>query len=254
MSARMKLVVAYLGTPFSGWQRQGGRPTVQGELERVLAAVTGGGRIAVVGAGRTDAGVHAAGQVAHCDLPGRVPADDLCRALNAVLPAAIRVRGCRAVRADFHARYGARGKLYRYRVRRRQPLPWHDPRVTAAPPNLDLEALEEALSLLPGSRDWASFTVTDPGRESTVRDLYRVELARRRDGFDIDFVGAGFLRYQVRRMVGAALEVGSGRRSLAELRSLIEQPQPGARILTAPAEGLCLEHVYYRQPPGLRFP
>ena len=252
MTDRMKLVVAYVGSPFSGWQRQRGQRTVQGELERALAVITGGRSIAVVGAGRTDAGVHAAGQVAHCEVPGRMPPDGLERALNRVLPREVRVRNAQSVGATFHARRSARGKLYTYRVRwRPPPCPWHDPRVATAPQVMDLETLAEAFSVLPGTHDWASFTVPDPGPESTVRTVFGVELRARRDGFDVDFVGTGFLRYQVRRMVGAVLEVGCGRRRLDDLRCLIEDPRPGAKIQTAPASGLCLERVYYRQAPRL---
>jgi tRNA pseudouridine38-40 synthase len=252
MAPRTKLLVAYVGTPFSGWQRQSEQRTVQGELERALALFTGGREVAVVGAGRTDAGVHAAGQVAHCELPGRIPHESLLRGLNGILPLEIKVRSALSVGAAFHARRDARGKLYTYRVRwRPASLPWQDPRAATMAPTFDLEMLSEALRLLPGNHDWASFTVPDPGPESTVRALYRAELRQRRDGFDVEFVGSGFLRYQVRRMVGAVLEVGSGRRLLRDLRRLIEQPQPGARIQTAPAAGLCLERVYYRRSPSL---
>ena len=116
---------------------------------------------------------------------------------------------------------------------------------------MDMATLAEAFSVLQGTHDWASFTVPDPEPESTVRTVFAVDLRERRGGFDVDFVGTGFLRYQVRRMVGAALEVGCGRRRLDDLRSLIEDPRPGAQIQTAPAAGLCLERVYYRQAPRL---
>ena len=252
MAARMKMAVAYLGGPFSGWQRQSGRRTVQGELERALAVITGGRDIAVVGAGRTDAGVHAAGQVAHCEVPDRMPPDGLVRALNRVLPREVRVRNAVPVSAAFHARHSARAKLYTYRARwRPPPYPWHDPRAATVPQVMDMETLAEALSVLPGTHDWASFTVPDPGPESTVRTVFAVEFRERRGGFDVDFLGSGFLRYQVRRMVGAVLEVGSGRRRLDDLRCLIEDPRPGAQIQTAPAAGLCLERVYYRRAPRL---
>ena len=246
MSARMKLVVAYLGTPFAGWQRQQDQPTVQGELERALAQITGGRAGAVVGAGRTDAGVHAAGQVAHCDLPERLPPAALVRALNAVLPPAIRIRAAARVDPDFHARSSARGKLYTFRASWREPLlPWLGLRVATVAP-VDVDALGAALRILPGTRDWASFTVPEPGPDSTVRTLFRVDLRRRREGFEADFVGDGFLRYQVRRMMGAALEVAGGLRSPEDLRSLTAEPRPGAAIRTAAAGGLSLERVYYR--------
>jgi tRNA pseudouridine38-40 synthase len=248
----MKLVIAYLGTPFHGWQRQRGQRTVQGELERALTRCVGGTKITVIGAGRTDSGVHAAGQTAHCDLPGRIPAESLVSSLNAILPREIRLRSARPVGDGFHAQKSALGKLYTYRLRWRAPgLPWLDLRSAAVSPLADMEAMTTALSLLPGTRDWASFTVREPGPQSTVRTLYEARLIPRRFGAELRFVGEGFLRYQVRRMVGAVLEVGRQRRDLDSLRLLLDRPTPGAPLQTAPAGGLCLERVYYRQSPIL---
>ena len=122
MVNRMKLELAYLGRPFHGWQRQRDRTTVQGELEAALTTLFRGHRIKVVGAGRTDAGVHAAGQIAHCDVPGPIPVEALVRGLNARLQPEIRALSARAVPASFHARKDALGKLYTYRVRWR-PAP-----------------------------------------------------------------------------------------------------------------------------------
>ncbi len=120
MAFRVKIVVAYLGAPFHGWQRQSGQRTVQGELERALSKCVGGTKITVMGAGRTDAGVHAAGQTAHCDLPGRIPPEKLVSSLNAILPPEIRVRSARPVGTDFHAQKSALGKVYTYRIRWRE--------------------------------------------------------------------------------------------------------------------------------------
>jgi tRNA pseudouridine38-40 synthase len=248
----MKLEIAYQGRPFRGWQRQRSQPTVQGELEAALAALFQVQRVAVVGAGRTDAGVHAAGQVAHLDPPGPIPPEALVRGLNARLPPEIRVLSARPVAATFHARTSALGKLYSYRARWQEvTLPWSEPRSATVRRIEDPAAFAAALELFPGRHDWASFTVPNPASESTIRTLFSLQLRNRRAGFDLDFVGEGFLRYQVRRMVGALLEVASGERALEELEKLIEDPQPGAKIRTAPASGLCLEHVYYRACPAL---
>ncbi len=250
MAVRMKIVVAYLGAPFHGWQRQRSQRTVQGELERALAKCVGGTRITIMGAGRTDSGVHAAGQTAHCDVPGRIPPEKLVSSLNALLPPEIRVRSARATDPGFHAQKSAVGKLYTYRIRwRERDLPWLDPRSAVIKPVADMEALTTALNLLPGCRDWASFTVTKPASGSTVRTLYAVRMRTRRSGIDLEFVGEGFLRYQVRRMVGVLLEVGRRRKTLDDLRRLLDHPTPGASIQTAPAAGLCLEKVYYRRVP-----
>jgi len=250
MAHRMKLVVAYLGTDFHGFQRQQGQRTVQGELERAFAKVTGDPAMTVVGAGRTDAGVHAVAQVAHVDLAAAIPPEGLVRGLNSILEPTIQIRSARIVGSRFHARKNARGKLYTYRARwGSAPLPWVDIRSARVRKVEDPSQLAAAARLLVGRHDCASFTVTDPGCESTVRDIFRVRLQRRREGLDLEFVGNGFLRYQVRRMVGALLEIGWSRRTVEDFRALIEHPQPGAPIQTAPASGLTLERVYYRRSP-----
>ena len=133
MVTRMKVVVAYWGRPFHGWQRQPGHRTVQGELEKALSRMTGSTTIGVTGSGRTDAGVHAAGQVAHVDLPTVIPPSGLKRGLNGILPPEIRVLRARPVGPDFHARKCALGKLYVYRGVWREPTyPWSEPRAASA--------------------------------------------------------------------------------------------------------------------------
>ena len=250
MGHRIKLTVAYLGGPFRGWQRQQEGPTVQGELECSLTAATSGLEVIVVGAGRTDAGVHAAAQVAHADLPVWIPADGLLRGLNGLLPEEIRVRSVVAVDGGFHARRSALGKLYTYRARWKAPiLPWTGLRTAPVHPITDRASLLLAVRLLPGRRDMASFSV--PQAMPTTRTLSRVWAAERRYGLDLHFVGDGFLRYQVRRMAGALLDVGRGRLSLAEFRDLLDDPRPGAPLHTAPARGLTLERVFYRDSPLL---
>jgi tRNA pseudouridine38-40 synthase len=250
MATRIKLTVAYLGEHFCGWQRQAHGRTVQGELERALSGVTGGHRIAVVGAGRTDAGVHAAGQVAHADLPVAIPMVGLKKALNRVIGPYIRIRSVVPVVASFHARRSALGKVYSYRVQWRSPeLPWTGLRTAVVPPISDPRALERAVAMLPGRRDMASFSI--PQQMPTERTLYRAWTEDRRNGLILHFVGDGFLRYQVRRMAGAALDVGRGRVELAEFEDLLLRPQPGARVQTAPARGLTLERVFYRDSPRL---
>jgi tRNA pseudouridine38-40 synthase len=225
---------------------------VQGELHNALATLFRGRGVSVVGASRTDTGVHAAGQVAHLDPPGSIPPEALVRGLNSRLPRQIRVLSARPVAATFHARKSALGKLYTYRARWREPrLPWLEPRSAAVKEISDSANFSAALDLMVGRHDWASFTVPDPGTESTTRTLFRVRIRHWPEGIDLDFFGEGFLRYQVRRMVGALLEVGTGDRDVDDLRNLIEKPRPGAPIRTAPAQGLCLEHIYYRSCPAV---
>ena len=254
MALRMKLVIAYDGRPFHGWQRQDEQTTIQGEIENALEDLFQGRRIPVVGAGRTDAGVHAAGQAAHLDAPGPIPADALVRGLNSRLVPEIRILSARSVSPSFHARRSALGKRYTYRVRWYAPAPpWRQGRSATIRPISDLSTMHGALNALVGRRDWASFTVPDPGSESTTRTIYSVRLRPLRGGFDLEFIGEGFLRYQVRRMVGALLEVATGDRSLIELEDLVSSPQPGTHVRTAQAHGLSLEHVYYRACPAVTY-
>ena len=255
MGARAKLTIAYLGGSFSGWQRQDNARTVQGDLERGLAKLTDGHHVAVVGAGRTDAGVHAAGQVAHVDLPTAIPVDVLPRTLNQRLGSDLRVRAAVTVSGGFHARRSARGKHYVYRILWREPeLPWLGTRAAVFPPPSEPRTLELACRRLPGRRDWASFTVTDVAHRSTIRSLFRTEVVWRRTGLELHFFGEGFLRYQVRRMAGALLELGSGRMSTRRFADLLARPSPGAPVPTAPARGLTLEKVYYRASEKLTLP
>ena len=243
---RLKLTLAYLGTPFSGWQRQQNGRTVQGELEEAASTVCGR-RVVFTGAGRTDAGVHAVGQVAHCDLPEGVPPESFRRALQRRLPAEISVRGSVAAGSGFHARHTARAKLYVYRARWRSPgLPWTNLRSATLPPPRMGTSLESAVALLAGRHDFASFTVPEVCSRSTVRTVFRTWARPVRDGIDLAFLGDGFLRYQVRRMAGAVLEVAWGDRSTQELRALLSVPRPGAPVRTLPARGLSLERVFYR--------
>lgn len=252
MVRRMKLEIAYQGLSFHGWQTQRDQRTVQGELHSALAALFREHRVLVVGAGRTDSGVHAAGQVAHLDPPGSIPPKALVRGLNSRLPRQIRVLSAQFVADTFHARKSALGKRYTYRARWREPrFPWLEQRSAVVRKISDAARFSDAVDLFVGRHDWASFTVTNPGTESTTRSIFRVRLHHRREGIDLDFFGEGFLRYQVRRMVGALLEVGSGDRDVDGLKDLIENPRPGAQIRTAPAHGLCLEHVYYRNCPAV---
>ena len=249
MARRIKLTIAYLGTPYHGWQRQPGQKTIQGEIENAVAAMTRGLRVVVTGAGRTDAGVHARGQVAHLDLPETFPPEALSRALNARLPETIRIMGAITAPPRFHARFSARAKRYAYRIGwGAAPLPWREQRTTRMPEPAHREALERCLHALIGRHDMASFSVPDPTQGPTVKTIFAVRTSWGRTTLRLDFFGSGFLRYQVRRMAGTLLQVGAGVRSIADFIRLIEIPTPGASLPTAPARGLTLERVFYRLP------
>lgn len=251
MGSRLRLTLAYLGTGFAGWQKQQNARTVQGELEKALARLYGRA-VPVVGAGRTDAGVHADAQVAHLDPPLAVPPTGVLAALNGFLPPDVRVLRVEEVRPGFHARRSAAGKRYRYRLAWGPILPpWEGLRRLWLPRPPDLPAVATALRLLPGEHDFARFALSGHmgrGRRGTVRTLYLATMTRRTFAADLVFEGDGFLRGMVRRLVGALLEVAFGRRDQGWLEALLGGKTDPPPAPTAPPHGLSLERVYYRPP------
>lgn len=247
-SARLKFVVAYDGAPFVGWQSQRGGNTVQDYLERAFACVIGRPR-RIHGAGRTDAGVHALAQTAHIDLPDRsIDAHKWPAALNASLPPQIRVLRSAYVSEKFHARFSARGKIYRYRI-------WHD---RVLPPfevgrawqvvtPLDFPAMEAEAAAFLGRHDFASFAANRGTPETdTRRTITKVKLSAKGKALTIEIAGNGFLYKMVRLMVGALVRRGSGQAAAGELRTRLLHPEcvSSARFV-APAAGLVLVRVLY---------
>lgn len=242
-----RLVLEYDGADFAGWQSQsGGQRTVQGELRAALLGLAAEPEpLRVVGAGRTDAGVHAAGQVASAALITRLGAEALGRALNARLPADIAVLHCAPAAQDFDARRAARGKHYRYQVWNgpvRSPLRarrWHH-----EPRPLNVEAMRAALRHLPGRRNFASLRAAGSHVQSSIRHLRRAELCGESGGaLRFDFEGDGFLRHMLRNAVGTLLEVGLGRRSADSLPAMLAAADRRLAGPTAPAHGLTLQSV-----------
>jgi tRNA pseudouridine38-40 synthase len=247
MSRRLKLIVAYDGAPFAGWQSQSHRNTVQDNLERAFERVTGGGA-RVHGAGRTDAGVHALAQCAHVDVPNKsLSADRWIKALNALLPSAIRVLRCRYVSKDFHARLSAKGKIYSYRIWTAHILPpfeyrraWH----IGQP--LDLKVLKSAARHFVGTQDFASFAANrgEPER-STIRTINSVRVRQKGPCVTIEFDGDGFLYKMVRLIVGALVKCAFGKMRIEEVVSRLDSGKVGSARFAAPAEGLYLVRVRY---------
>ena len=244
---RLKLVVAYDGASFGGWQSQVHGNTVQDQLESALRRITGQ-KIRVHGAGRTDAGVHALGQTAHIDLEGgRFTPARLLPAVNAVLPPQIRVMSIRAVAADFHARFSARGKVYRYRIWNAAVLPplelsraWH----VAQP--LEEARMRKVLALFEGEHDFAAFSANRGKKEdSTVRTIRSVRFSRRGPSITLDVDGNGFLYRMVRMMVGATVRCGLGRMEPTEIAQRLKVFTSEKIRFVAPAEGLFLLRVRY---------
>ena len=247
MRSRLKLIIAYDGTGFAGWQSQSHRNAIQDHVERAFERISGES-VRVHGAGRTDAGVHALAQCAHVDLPdNRLSAARWTTALNALLPPAIRVLRCQYVPKDFHARHSAKGKIYRYRIWSAHLLPpfeygraWH----VSQP--LDLKVLKKAAKAFAGTHDFAGFA-TNRGKpeKSTIRTIYSARVRRNGPCVTIDFDGDGFLYKMVRLIVGSLVQCALGKMRIEDLTERLDFSQAGRTRLAAPAEGLFLVRVRY---------
>ncbi len=241
----LKLLIEYDGTAFSGWQVQPNGRTIQGELERALERVTGVPQ-RLRGAGRTDAGVHALGQVANLRTESALPLAAFVAGVNAHLPKEIAVRSAEEAPESFDARRSAAGKLYRYRIVNRPgraPLSrryaWEHFRP------LQLGAMQEGAALLLGRHDFSAFRASDCEAKSTVRSLRRLELTQCGEELTIELVADAFLKHMVRNIVGSLVAVGLGRYPPAWMGELLAKGDRRLAGATAPAQGLCLVEVYY---------
>ena len=253
MTRRLKLTIAYDGRPFKGWQSQAGGGAVQDCLEAAFAKLCGR-RVVVHGSGRTDAGVHALGQVAHVDVPAnRFPPPEWLSAVNAHLPPEIRVMRCRWAEPEFHARFAATGKVYRYRIWNGPVLPplelgrvWH----LFMP--LDLGIVQECARSLTGTHDFSGFAANRgiPEKDS-VRTIDRITVTGRGGGLvTLTFEGDGFLYKMVRLLTGSIARCGQGKADKAWLTNFLDRAERRQKTsFAAPAEGLYLLRVLYK--PGM---
>ena len=248
MAARVFCItLEYDGTEFAGWQRQAqGERTVQACLEAALAEVVGQ-PASVRGSGRTDAGVHALGQVASVLLETRLAPDELGRALNAKLPRDMAVLGLRLAPDDFDALRSARGKLYRYSI-------WNGPersplrarRFAFVPTPLDLAAMRRAAAGLVGEHDFAVFQAAGSNVQTTTRQLRRLDVLGEQAGeIQLEAEASGFLRHMVRNLAGTLIEIGQGRRAADSMGALLGSRDRSQAGPTAPAQGLALVRVEY---------
>jgi tRNA pseudouridine38-40 synthase len=247
----IRLVLAYDGTDFHGWQRQSGAPTIQGCLEEAIRKLTSA-PAQVYGSGRTDAGVHALHQVANFKTLSPIPCPNFAKALNDLLPPTVRIRAAEEVAPTFHARYDVRSKTYRYRILQTRvcsPFLWRF--VCHYPCPLDRAKMAEASRFFQGEHDFTSFAGADghddEDTQSMVRVIFRSRLLwRPRTSIVVyEVAGNGFLHHMVRNMVGTLLEVGRGRlapRDVPRILAARDRTQAGP---TAPAQGLCLVKVEY---------
>ena len=244
MELRYRATVEYDGTDFLGFQYQARGRTVQGELEKAIEKVTQQ-KVRIVGAGRTDAGVHALGQVIAFNVMWRHSAQDLQRALNAVLPMDIALRDCRVVHFGFHPRYDALWRQYRYVVWNelvRSPL-WQR-YAYHVPEPLDIVAMQRASQYLIGDHDFAAFGKAPQG-SNTVRKVLQAEWIAEGKRLIFEITADAFLRHMVRRIVGALLQVGRGQRAPEEMALLMQGGAGWSTAPSAPAHGLCLVKIGY---------
>jgi len=249
---RYRMTIAYDGTDFYGWQAQPAHPTVQEALETAILQLTDE-TVRIHSCGRTDTGVHARGQVAHFDLKCPWEARCLLKGLNAFLPDSVRIPELRRTRPDFHARYDATGKEYRYSIwnapiasplHRRQALHVRQP--------LDLEAMCAAAALLEGLHDFSAFSANSRQQIRTkVRTLWRLSVRKQGPMVTISALGDGFLYKMVRSLAGHLIHVGMGATSVEETSILLANQERTARVKTERPHGLCLWKIHYGAIPGL---
>jgi tRNA pseudouridine38-40 synthase len=243
---RYKATIAYVGTAFHGWQRQKNAPrTVQATLEEALEEMTRA-PVRVEGASRTDAGVHADGQVAHFDLPRRREPRGIREAVNGALPDDVRVLAVEEIAAEFHARFDAGWKEYLYRWSRAEVIAPRDrPFVARISARADLGRLAEAARIVPGDRDFRVFAVTPPAGESTVRNLHSITVRESGPELQALFRGDGFLRGMVRSICGVLSDMARGRVPEDRMARLLETGDRRLLSHKAAARGLTLCRVFY---------
>jgi len=249
----IRLILAYDGTDFCGWQRQSDGPTIQACLEGALHKLTGA-PTQVCGSGRTDAGVHATHQVANFHTASTIPCVNFVKALNNLLPPTVRIKGADDVAATFHARYDVRRKTYRYRIVTTpacSPLLWRF--VYHHPYFLKRARMAQAAGLFEGEHDFTSFAAADAQEDEETKSNVRVILRSRllwrprASMLVYEVTGRGFLRYMVRNIVGTLIEVGRGKLAPSDIPSILAARDRTQAGPTAPAQGLCLMNVEYEQ-------
>ena len=244
---RWKCICAYDGTGFAGWQSQVRSDAVQDVIEARLKQIFHR-PVRIHGSGRTDAGVHALGQVFHFDAEWRHGEAKLLAAFRVGLPPAIQVKSVRPAPARFHARFQATGKRYEYRLQLGDADPFTRPYCWSVFRPLDLAAMQAAAAVLRGRHDFRAFTALNgqgESQEDTVRDLRRLEIVRRGRRLRITFEADGFLYKMVRSLVGLLVSVGEGKITVADVRAILASKERTARVLTAPPHGLFLVKVFY---------
>ena len=236
-----RLDLSWDGTPFCGWQRQPNLDSIQGKLEQALTRLYDGEQISVQGAGRTDAGVHALQQIASFRAEGERSENQILRALNVMTPRQIVCLSVQKMPDDFQARTGSKEKMYRYRIlHRKLPCPFRYLQTLHEKRSLNLEEMKIAATYFIGSHDFSAFRSQGCTANTTIRTISSAKIVQREDEIHFEVQGKGFLRYQVRIMMGTLLEVGLGKRTSSSVLGLLKEKDREGRRQTAPAHGLWL--------------
>lgn len=242
---RYKITFSYDGTAFYGYQKQLGHRTVQEEMEKAISYLNRQTKTIIHASGRTDRGVHAFGQVAHFDLFVSIPTHKIKMGLNSLLPEDIYVIDVIEVEEDFHARYMALKKEYIYQISMGEYDPLKRNYCYQLGKKLDILAMQDASLIFLGKHDFRSFVDSEDTRENTVRTIYSIDFLVDGDTITISFVGNGFMKYQVRNMVGALILVGLGKKSKIDIEFLLASKSREKALKAAPACGLALKRVFY---------
>lgn len=245
---RYLITFAYDGSGYKGYQKQPKKKTIQGELEKVLKTINNDTKVEVHASGRTDAGVHAHNQKAHFDLEINITPSNLQKALNSLTPKDIYIRRVEPVSETFHARFNVKAKEYVYKINMGEYDPIERNYVYQYNKKLDVVEMERALKYLEGEHDFKSFSKADEEKEDYVRRIVQTNLIRTLKNvnkIEIVFLGTGFLRYQVRNMVGTLIEIGEGKRKSEDIIEILNAKDRRKAGKTAAPEGLYLNDVFY---------
>lgn len=243
---RFLINISYDGTDFHGYQKQKGKRSVEEELEIALTRINNGKLVKVCASGRTDKGVHALSQFLHADIDVKITPNKLKRAMNTFLPDDIHVLSTKIVSNDFNARYNVLEKTYEYFIETGEYNPIQRNYIYQYNYDLDVEAMKEAIGVFVGEHDFRAFVTENKTKENCVREITSAFVASANGLIKIVFTGNGFMRYQVRNMVGTLLRIGQNKLTIDELVKILESKDRTKACKTAPAEGLYLVSVKYK--------
>ena len=242
---RYKITFSYDGTNFNGYQVQPNLRTVQGELERAVSYLNKQTPTQVVASGRTDKGVHALGQVAHFDLNINNMLYKIKRGLNSNLPEDIHIIDVEEVNDNFHARFSVKKKEYVYKINLGEYNPIDRNYIYQYNTELDIDSMNQAIKLFLGTHDFTSFVPTEDLKDDPIRTVYKAEIKRNKDILEISFQADGFMKYQVRNMVGLLISIGEGKKKINDVEKIINNKNRSQKYKTASPVGLYLKKVWY---------